>query len=152
MIATSWRHTTARAVDDQVPDPQLHSHVLLHGAVRRDGRAVAIDSRAWLVHQREVGAAYRTELARELADLGFQVHRRTGRGRRYFELDAIPNLCWTVGQAATTRSTPQSAKDSPTKNGSSRPRWPREAWRLPRPRWRSSCYARQGSSPRPRSG
>jgi conjugative relaxase-like TrwC/TraI family protein len=90
LVATSWRHTTARAVADQVADPQLHSHVLLHAAVRRDGRLVAIDSRAWLVHQREVGAAYRTELARELTQLGFQVRRGTGRGGRYFELDGVP--------------------------------------------------------------
>ena len=34
LVATSWRHTTARAVAEQVPDPQLHSHVLLHAAVR----------------------------------------------------------------------------------------------------------------------
>ena len=90
LIATSWRHTTARAVDQQAPDPQLHSHVLLHAAVRRDGKVVAIDSRAWLVHQREVGAAYRTELARELHQLGFDIRRGTGRGGRYFELDGIP--------------------------------------------------------------
>ena len=90
LVATSWRHTTARAVDQQVPDPQLHSHVLLHAAVRRDGRLVAIDSRAWLVHRREVGAAYRTELARELTTLGFAIRRGTGRGGRYFELDGIP--------------------------------------------------------------
>ena len=90
VIATSWRHTTARAVEDQVPDPQLHSHVLLHAAVRRDGEVVAIDSRAWLTHQREVGAAYRSHLAHELHRLGFEVHRGTGRGGRYFELDGIP--------------------------------------------------------------
>ncbi len=90
LVATSWRHSTARAVEDQVPDPQLHSHVLLHGAIRRDGRIVAIDSRAWLMHQREVGAAYRTELARELNSVGFAVKRGTGRGGRYFELDGIP--------------------------------------------------------------
>jgi conjugative relaxase-like TrwC/TraI family protein len=92
VVATSWRHTTARAVADQVPDPQLHSHVLLHAAHRRDGRLVAIDSRTWLQHQREVGAAYRTELARELATLGFTVHRGTGRGERYFELAGVPQL------------------------------------------------------------
>jgi conjugative relaxase-like TrwC/TraI family protein len=91
LVATSWRHTTARAVDARAPDPQLHSHVLLHGAVRRDGRIVAIDSRSWLVHQREVGAAYRSELARELCALGFGVRRGTGRGGRYFELSAIPD-------------------------------------------------------------
>jgi conjugative relaxase-like TrwC/TraI family protein len=90
VVATSWRHTTARAVADQVPDPQLHSHVLLHAAQRRDGRLVAIDSRTWLQHQREVGAAYRTELARELATLGFSVQRGTGRGERYFELAGVP--------------------------------------------------------------
>jgi conjugative relaxase-like TrwC/TraI family protein len=91
VVATSWRHTTARAVADQVPDPQLHSHVLLHAAHRRDGRLVAIDSRTWLQHQREVGAAYRTELARELATLGFAVERGTGRGERYFELAGVPH-------------------------------------------------------------
>jgi conjugative relaxase-like TrwC/TraI family protein len=90
VVATSWRHTTARAVADQLPDPQLHSHVLLHAAQRRDGRLVAIDSRTWLQHQREVGAAYRTELACELATLGFSVQRGTGRGERYFELADVP--------------------------------------------------------------
>ena len=89
VIATSWRHTTARAVADQPPDPQLHSHVLLHGAVRRDGQVVAIDSRSWLVHRREVGAAYRTELARELNQLGFEIQRGTGRGGRYFEIAGV---------------------------------------------------------------
>jgi thymidylate kinase len=58
--------------------------------VRRHGRLVAIDSRSWHVHQREIGAAYRTELARELQALGFEIHRSTGRGGRYFELTAIP--------------------------------------------------------------
>ena len=91
MVATSWRHTTARAVADQSPDPQLHSHMLLHAALRRDGQLVAIDSRSRLVHQREVGAAYRTELVRELTELGFGVRRGFGRGGRYFELDGVPN-------------------------------------------------------------
>lgn len=90
IVASSWRHTTARAVNGRPPDPQLHSHVLLHSAVRRDGRLVAIDSRSWLVHRRELGAAYRTELARELAQLGFQIERHTGRGGRYFELQGVP--------------------------------------------------------------
>jgi conjugative relaxase-like TrwC/TraI family protein len=90
VIATSWRHTTARAAENQPPDPQLHSHVLLHGAVRRDGQIVAIDSRSWLVHRREVGAAYRTELAHELNQLGFEIQRGTGRGGRYFGIAGVP--------------------------------------------------------------
>lgn len=91
LIATSWRHTTARAVAGRAPDPQLHSHVVLHGAVRQgDGRVVAIESRAWLVHQRELGAAYRAQLARELHGLGFEIQAQTGRGGRYFELQGVP--------------------------------------------------------------
>jgi conjugative relaxase-like TrwC/TraI family protein len=91
LVATSWRHTTARAVAGRAPDPQLHSHVVLHGAVRQgDGKVVAIESRAWLVHQREVGAAYRTQLASELGELGFNVEAGTGRGGRYFELTGVP--------------------------------------------------------------
>ena len=90
VVATSWRHTTARAVSDQPPDPQLHSHVLLHAAVRADGEVVAIDSRSVFVHRRELAAAYRTQLAHQLAQLGFEVQRGTGRGRRYFEIQGIP--------------------------------------------------------------
>ncbi|MGH3260757.1 MAG: MobF family relaxase, partial [Trebonia sp.] len=90
MVVTSWRHTTARAVDGRAPDPQLHSHVLLHAAIRSDGRVVAIDSKAWLVHRREIGAAYRTELAHELTQLGYRIERGTGRGGRYFEIAGVP--------------------------------------------------------------
>jgi conjugative relaxase-like TrwC/TraI family protein len=90
LIATSWRHTTARAVGGQPPDPQLHSHVLLHGALRGDGMVMAIDSRSWLVHRRELGAAYRSELARGLAGLGFGIARGTGRAGRYFEVIGVP--------------------------------------------------------------
>jgi conjugative relaxase-like TrwC/TraI family protein len=90
LVATSWRHSTARAVIDQPPDPQLHSHVLLHGALRADGQVMAIDSRAWLTHRRELGAAYRTELAFELRALGFEIDRGTGRAQRYFEIQGVP--------------------------------------------------------------
>jgi len=51
---------------------------------------VAIESRAWLVHQRELGAAYRARLATELHQLGFQLQAQTGRGGRYFELVGVP--------------------------------------------------------------
>ena len=91
VLASSWQHTTARAVAGRPPDPQLHSHVLIHGALRSDGRVVAVESRAWMVHQREIGAAYRAQLAHELRGLGFEVQRATGRGRRYFELPGVPD-------------------------------------------------------------
>jgi conjugative relaxase-like TrwC/TraI family protein len=90
VIATSWRHTTARAVDGRPPDPQLHSHVLVHAAVRGDGEVVAVESRALFVHQRELGAAYRNVLAMELSRLGFGIERGTGRGGRFFEVAGVP--------------------------------------------------------------
>jgi len=90
VLASSWRHTTARAVAGRAPDPQLHSHTLIHGAIRSDGELVAVDSRAWFVHQREVDAAYLSELAQGLERLGFQVDRETGRRGRYFELAGVP--------------------------------------------------------------
>jgi conjugative relaxase-like TrwC/TraI family protein len=90
VLASSWQHTTARAVAGQVPDPQLHSHVLIHGALRSDGKVVAVESRAWLVHQREIGATYRSELAQVLRELGFEIAHATGRGARYFELVGVP--------------------------------------------------------------
>ena len=99
LIATSWRHTTARSVDGRPPDPQIHSHVLLHAAVRRDGKLVAIDSRQLFTHRRELGAAYRSELARELAGLGFLVQRGTGQGGRYFEIPDVPQLLLDIWSA-----------------------------------------------------
>ncbi|MHB8492831.1 MAG: MobF family relaxase, partial [Solirubrobacteraceae bacterium] len=91
ILATSWRHTTARSVAGLPPDPQLHSHVLIHGALRSDGRVVAVESRAWMVHQREIGATCRSELAFELQRLGFEIERATGRGGRYFEIAGVPD-------------------------------------------------------------
>lgn len=91
ILASSWRQSTARAVAGHPPDPQLHSHVLIHGALRSDGRVVAVESRAWMVHQREIGAAYRSQFAAELAGLGFQIEHGTGRGGRYFEIAGVPD-------------------------------------------------------------
>ncbi|MGO8906809.1 MAG: MobF family relaxase, partial [Solirubrobacteraceae bacterium] len=41
VIATAYRHTTARGVSGaEAPDPQLHTHVVIRGAVREDDRIV----------------------------------------------------------------------------------------------------------------
>ena len=46
VIAAEYRHTTARGVSGaSAPDPQLHSHVVITGAVREDDRIVAVASR-----------------------------------------------------------------------------------------------------------
>jgi hypothetical protein len=45
-LASSWQHTTVRAVAGRPPDQQLHSYVLIHGALHEDRRVVAVESRA----------------------------------------------------------------------------------------------------------
>ncbi len=71
VIAAEYRHTTARGVSGALaPDPQMHSHVVISGAVREDERIVAVASRPIFRSARELGAFYRSALAEELAGEG----------------------------------------------------------------------------------
>jgi conjugative relaxase-like TrwC/TraI family protein len=94
LVAAEFVHTSSRLTRDQerdgVPDPQLHSHVVVLAAQRDDGRFAAVDSRELFRSQRVNGAWYRAELAQELRGLGLALARRTGREGRYFELAGIP--------------------------------------------------------------
>ncbi|MGA2163534.1 MAG: MobF family relaxase [Solirubrobacteraceae bacterium] len=95
VIATEYRHTTARGVQGaQAPDPQLHSHVVITGAVREDDRIVAVASRPIFRSARELGAFYRSALAEELVREGYAVEQATGKDGRYFEIAGVPReLC-----------------------------------------------------------
>jgi conjugative relaxase-like TrwC/TraI family protein len=52
VIAAEYRHTTARGVAGaQAPDPQLHSHVVITGAVREDGASSrSLPGRSFVAH------------------------------------------------------------------------------------------------------
>jgi conjugative relaxase-like TrwC/TraI family protein len=94
LLAAEFVHTSSRLTRDQerggVPDPQLHSHVVVLGAERMSGRFAAVDSRELFRSARANGAWYRAELAHGLQQLGLEVRGRTGRGERYFELAGMP--------------------------------------------------------------
>ncbi len=91
VIAAEYRHTTARGVDGaRAPDPQIHSHVVISGVVREDGRIVAVASRPIFRAAREVGAFYRAALADELLRHGYAIERNTGKHGRYFEIAGVP--------------------------------------------------------------
>jgi conjugative relaxase-like TrwC/TraI family protein len=91
VIATAYRHTTARGVSGaEAPDPQLHTHVVISGAVREDDRIVAVASRPVFRGLREVGAFYRSALAQELADQGYPIEQGTGKDGKYFEIAGVP--------------------------------------------------------------
>lgn len=94
VLAAEFVHTSSRMTVEQeqggVPDPQLHSHVVVLGAQRLDGRFAAADSRELFRSARMNGAWYRAELANELGKLGLEIETRTGRDGRYFELAGVP--------------------------------------------------------------
>jgi conjugative relaxase-like TrwC/TraI family protein len=91
LVAAEYRHTTARGVmEGDAPDPQLHSHVVVTSAIRDDGRLVAVASRPVFRSAREVGAYYRSALAHELAECGYEIERGTGKEGRYFEIAGVP--------------------------------------------------------------
>jgi conjugative relaxase-like TrwC/TraI family protein len=91
LIAAEYRHTTARSVVvGEMPDPQLHSHVVITAAVRDDGRFVAVASRPIFRSARDAGAYYRSALAQQLIRRGFRIEAGTGRHGRYFEVAGRP--------------------------------------------------------------
>jgi conjugative relaxase-like TrwC/TraI family protein len=94
LLGAEFVHTSSRLAMDAdaggIPDPQLHSHLLLFAAERKDGKLAAIESRRLYRSARESGAWYRSELAAALKELGLRVEHRTGRDRRYFELRGVP--------------------------------------------------------------
>jgi conjugative relaxase-like TrwC/TraI family protein len=94
LFGAEFIHTSSRLARDAdaggVPDPQLHSHLLLFAAERADGKLAAIESRRLYRSARESGAWYRADLAANLRELGLSIGRRTGRNQRYFEVRGVP--------------------------------------------------------------
>ncbi len=93
LLATEVVHTTSRLGKDQdahgIPDPQLHSHIVVLAAERQDGTLAAVESRQLMKSARENGAWYRSELAANLRELGVGIERRQGNGERYFGVKGV---------------------------------------------------------------
>ena len=94
LVRAEFVHTSSRLTRGQeghgVPDPQLHSHVVVVAAERRDGKFAAVDSRELFRSARVNGAWYRAELAYSLGELGLEVRGGQGKDGRYFELAGVP--------------------------------------------------------------
>jgi len=100
LVAAEFLHTASRLTRDQeadggVPDPQLHSHLVVLAAERADGQLAAVDSRELFRSARVNGAWYRAELAARLVELGVEVRGGTGRDGRYFEAAGVPEALST---------------------------------------------------------
>jgi conjugative relaxase-like TrwC/TraI family protein len=94
IVAAKFTHNTSRLTSSQekggVPDPQLHTHVVVLAAERKDGKFAAVDSRQVFLSARENGAWYRSVLARNLQALGLAIERATGKDGRYFGIRGVP--------------------------------------------------------------
>ena len=96
LVAAVFRHETARGIKDNMPDPNLHYHmVLCNLAVRADGSTGTFDARVLFRRQMKMalGALFRTELSKGLEQIGLATHRpHNDRGRpvTWFELKAVP--------------------------------------------------------------
>jgi conjugative relaxase-like TrwC/TraI family protein len=100
LIAAEYRHTTARSVVvGEMPDPQLHSHMVITAAVRDDGRFVAVASRPVFRAARDAGAYYRSALTQQLIQRGFRIEAGTGKHGRYFEIAGRPRAMIEVFSA-----------------------------------------------------
>jgi conjugative relaxase-like TrwC/TraI family protein len=111
LLAAEFVHTSSRLTRDQervgVPDPQLHSHVVVLGAERMNGRFAAVDSRELFRSARANGAWYRAELAHGLQELELEIRGRTGRDGRYFEVAGVPEKLserWSMRGAEIERA------------------------------------------------
>jgi conjugative relaxase-like TrwC/TraI family protein len=94
LVGAKFVHNTSRLTATQekngVPDPQLHTHVVVLAAERHDGKFAAVDSRQVFLSARENGAWYRSALAQNLQALGLQVEKGTGKDSRYFAVRGVP--------------------------------------------------------------
>ncbi|NEP59809.1 MAG: relaxase domain-containing protein, partial [Symploca sp. SIO2G7] len=75
LVIAMFPHSTSRAVDNHLPDPQLHTHCLVMNlGVREDGTTGAIEINRLLENKMIVGALYRAELAKQIGErLGYEI-------------------------------------------------------------------------------
>jgi conjugative relaxase-like TrwC/TraI family protein len=86
-------HTTARLSEHKgVPDPQLHVHNVLIGALDYAGRLRALDSRQILLYRSELDAEASSALAEEVRQRGFTIHRELVRGPS----GAVKRVAWEI--------------------------------------------------------
>jgi conjugative relaxase-like TrwC/TraI family protein len=120
VLAAKFMHNASRLTatqeKDGVPDPQLHTHVVVLAAERHDGKFAAVDSRKVFLSARENGAWYRSVLARNLQELGVQIERGTGKDERYFQVNGVQQ---ELAERWSTRTSEirQAARDFRTQYG-----------------------------------
>ena len=94
MVAATFRHDTSRNLD-----PQLHTHAVIANMVQgEDGRWRSMANERLYESKMLIGAIYRSELARGLARLGYEIEKTHADGR--FEIAGVSR---EVVEAFSTR-------------------------------------------------
>ena len=84
MVAATFRHEVSRNLD-----PQLHTHAVVANMVQGDdGKWRTMSNEPLYRRQKLIGMVYRSELARELAALGYGIEKTHADGR--FEIAGVP--------------------------------------------------------------
>ena len=84
MVAATFRHEVSRNLD-----PQLHTHAVVTNMVQGgDDKWRTMSNETLYRRQKLIGMVYRSELARELAALGYGIEKTHADGR--FEIAAVP--------------------------------------------------------------
>jgi conjugative relaxase-like TrwC/TraI family protein len=96
-VAASAMHTTARLSPKGrgVPDPQLHLHYLLIGALDASGKLRALDSKILTEYRAELAAEASGHLAEFLRQRGFEIERRL-EYRKDRKGREVPRVAWEV--------------------------------------------------------
>ena len=93
-VVATFRHDASRNMD-----PLLHTHSVIANMVRgADGKWRAMSNKKLYAHKMLIGAAYRSELARDLGRLGYRTEKTHADGR--FEIAGVPR---NVIEAFSTR-------------------------------------------------
>ncbi len=88
LLAAAFLHGSSRPADGQpVPDPQVHTHLMLQNmALREDGTWGALDTKQLFEWKMALGALYRAELSKEVRAVGFEVEADGD----FFRIKGIP--------------------------------------------------------------
>lgn len=74
VIQSVFNHETARPVDNQRPDMQIHSHTIMNRyAVNKEGEVYSVDNHCLFQNQKLIGTVYRAELGNGMRELGFGI-------------------------------------------------------------------------------
>lgn len=95
IVAAMFQHSTSRN-----QDAQTHTHVVIANATQReDGKFMSLDSKAFFDYKMALGNIYRSELARDGINIGYELDKTHTDGR--FEFKDVPEA---VREIHSTRS------------------------------------------------